>query len=322
MQAMVAWVTVCFFCWAASASAQPARTYRVAYLAGYGDEWEPFDQTFRSTLTELGYVEGRNLVLDLRRANRDLSNVRTLATELVASKPDVLLAWQTAAQMMHEQTKTIPIVIYGTVDPVGAGLAESLRRPGKNVTGVAQHGDQLPAKHIELMREIKPGLKRIGLLVDEGASGCPVVLHNAKRTAASLGLSLVEYRVSRGQDIEQIFARMERDPPEVLIPCPSILLFNYRDVLLSNALRLRIPVTSFVVESVPDGVLFAYASSVHETRRGAALYVDKILKGARPGDLPIQQPTNFELVLNLKTAKAVGLPLPPSMFLRASRVVQ
>jgi putative ABC transport system substrate-binding protein len=304
------------------ATAQIARTYRVAVLANPTPEMPAYLQTFRASMLALGYTEGRNLSLDVRDTDPELMRVPTLVDELIAMNPDVLVGWESVAQVMRAKTTSIPIVLTGAIDPVRAGLAQSLRRPGMNVTGIAQLNDQLPAKHIEIMREILPRLARVGQLVDTTASGCKLVEEQARQAAGTFGAALVSYYVSNRDEIQRAFAEMEKERPDVLLPCPSAVLASFRNMLFENAVRLRIPLTSFVVANVPQGVLFSYAASRHEQFRRAAVYVDKILKGTNPGDLPIEQPTSFELVINLKTARTLGLRIPPSVLLRADRVIE
>lgn len=307
---------------AASAAAAQADVPRIAYFASEGPESKAYEQSFRAGLRELGYIEGRNLIVDVRLIDRDNTRIAAEFEAAMAFKPKVLVTWETGAQIMHARTRTVPIVIYGAVDPVKAGLADSLRRPGRNVTGISQMNYELPAKHIEIMREIRPEIRRIGQFVDEKASGCKLIEENARAAARRFGVELVSYSVSDGEDIEKAFSRIERERPDVLLPCPSAVMFNYRKLLFDNARRLRIPFTSFVVANVPDGVLFAYAADMHETRKRAAVYVDKVLKGANPAELPIEQPTNFHLVLNIKTAKALDIALPRSILVRADRVIE
>jgi len=242
--------------------------------------------------------------------------------EVIALKPDVLVGWEAEAQVMRMRTASIPIVLRGAIDPVAAGLAQSLRRPGMNVTGVAQLNYLLPQKHIQLMREILPQLSRVGQLVDTTVPGCRLVEENARHATDTLGAVLVPYYVSNRDDIDRAFGQMAKKRPDMLLPCPSAVLGHFRPVLIEQAARLRIPFTSFVVTNVAAGVLFAYAASVHDGQRKAAIYVDRILKGANPADLPIEQPTKFELVINLKTAKALGLTIPPSVLARADQVIE
>jgi putative ABC transport system substrate-binding protein len=248
--------------------------------------------------------------------------VPALVDEVMALKPDVLVGWERVAQVMRTKTNSIPIVLTGGIDPVRADLAQSLGRPGLNVTGVSQLTYLLPEKHIEMMREIRPGLRRVGQLVDGTVPTCKLVEETTRQSARKFGLSFVPYYVTNRGEIEQAFSQMAKDPPDVLLPCPTFVLLHFRDLLIENVLRLRTPFTSFVVTSVPRGVLFSYAASLRPQYRRAATYVDRILKGAKPGDLPIEQPTRFELIVNLQTASALNLTIPPSVLLRADEVIQ
>jgi putative ABC transport system substrate-binding protein len=304
--------------------AQIARTYRIAYVnpASETDERKPHVQALRTALRDLGYIEGTNLIFDVRFAQSDVRRLSSLVDEVLALKPDVLLGFEGVAQLMRAKTTSIPIVLTGAFDPVRAGLAQSLARPGLNVTGSTQLMDQLVAKHIEILREINPHLARIGQFVDTSAPGCKLVEEHARQAARSVGAVLVPYDVTSRDEIKHAFSRIEKGRIDALLPCPSPVLFSARDLLLENALRLRIPFTSFVVASLPLGVLFSYAATIEEGYQRAATYVDKILKGAKPGDLPIEQPTKFELVINLRTAKVLGLTIPPSVLRRADRVIE
>ena len=192
-----------------------------------------------------------------------------------------------------------------------------------NVTGSSLFLDQLAVKHIEIMRDIRPCLRRIGLLFDTTSdAACKVVEDGVRQAARSVGALSVSYRVSNRDEIERAFARMQSEQPDVLIPCPMPVLFNNRDLLFERAARLRIPFTSFVTASLPLGVLFSYSASFAESYRRAATYIDKILKGASPGGLPIEQPTRLELVINMKTAREFGITVPQAVLLRADRVVE
>jgi putative ABC transport system substrate-binding protein len=306
----------------AGAGAQTGRTYRVIHVNTAAAERETAQQAFVAAMRELGYVEGRNLAFEELSAERDASNLDKIVDRAIARKPDVLLAWESIAQVIRSKTTTLPIVLLGSLDPVKAGLAQSLARPGLNVTGFTQLNEQLPAKHMEILREILPRLTRVGQLVDRNASGCKVAEEHSRRAARGVGCELVPYYVTNRAEIESAFARMERDPPDALLPCPSTVLYSFRDVLFENVLRLRIPLTSYIVTRVPRGVLFAHAANIVDLYRRSAGYVDRILRGAKPGDLPIEQPTTFELVVNVGTAKALGLTVPQSILLRADRIVE
>jgi len=182
--------------------------------------------------------------------------------------------------------------------------------------------DLLPQKHMEILREILPRLRKVGQLVDRTASGCRIIEAGAARAASGAGCALTPYYVSNRAEIEQAFARMASDRPDALLPCPSSVLYSFRELLFERVLLLRIPLTSYVTDNVPQGVLFAYAASLVDLFRRSAGFVDKILQGANPGELPIEQPTNFQLVVNIGTAKALGLAVPASVLLRAERVIE
>ena len=305
------------------APSQTGATYRVAMLEPFStQEGRPYREAFLSAMRELGYVEGRNLIFELRTSDRDRSQVPALADELIALKPDVLVSDGNAVRVLRAKTTTIPIVLAGATDPVAEGFAMSLARPGLNVTGLALPLGELAAKHIEMMREIHPRLTRVAMLVDRTGDRCQTVEDAARQASRTLGAVFVDYPVASRNDIEDAFSRMRTRRPDVILPCPVALLFNNREFLYENAVRLRIPFTSFVTANVPFGVLFAYSPSFADGYRKAATYVDKILKGVRPGDLPFEQPAKLELVINLKTARAFGLTVPPSVLLRADRVIE
>jgi putative ABC transport system substrate-binding protein len=273
-------------------------------------------------MRDLGYVEGRTVIFDVRTSDRDRTQVPALVEELIALRPDVLVSDGNAATVIQSKTTTIPIVLTASIDPIGQGLAKSLRQPGMNVTGMALALDQLSAKHVEIMREIYPRLARVGLLVDTTTYGCELIEESARNASRRFGAGVVSYRVATREEIARAFSDMQQQRPEMLMPCPAALLFNNRDLLYENAVRLRIPFTSFVTANLPLGVLFSYSGSFTEGYRRAATYVDKIIRGARPGDLPFEQPTKFELIINLKTAKAFGLTIPQSLLLRADQVIE
>ena len=278
-------------------------------------------ESFRAEMQKFGHVHGRNLQIEVLVCERDLSNLGAVVDDAIARRPDVLLAFEPIAQVMRAKTQTIPIVLTGAFDPVKAGLAHSLRQPGMNVTGMTQLNDQLPAKHLEILREIYPRLERVGQLLDESASGCKITEANTVRAVRSSGLAYVPYHVSDGASIRRAFEEMQGRPANVLMTCPSAVLYSYRDLLFESVLRQRIPLTSYISHSVPRGVLFAYGTNLHHIYRRLAVYVDRILRGAKPGDLPIEQPTVFELVVNLDTAKDLGLTVPQSVLVRADRIV-
>ena len=303
--------------------AQTSTIHRVAVLLPFSTaEAVPYRDAFFEGMRALGYVDGRNVVFDVRTSDRDRVRVAAMVDELMALKPNVVVSDGNAVQLLMAKTASVPVVLAASSDPVGAGFAHSLGRTGMNVTGVALLLDQMAAKHVEIMREIRPRLARVALLVDTTTGTCTIIEKGARDAARSVGAVFVSYPVANREDIERAFSQMEKDRPDLLLPCPAAMLFNNRDLLFESALRLRIPFTSFVVANVPLGVLFSYSASFVDGYRRAATYVDKILKGAKPGDLPFEQATKFELVINLKTARAVGVTISPSVLLRADRVLE
>lgn len=306
---------------ASLARGQVGKIHRVVMVIVQSPEPKRGIEAFVTAMRELGYVQGRNLSFEVLEARPDASDLPAVAAEAIARKPDVLLAWESLSQELRARTTTIPIVLTGSLDPVRAGLAKSLSRPGLNVTGFGQLNELLPAKHMELLREFLPRMKRVGQLVDTSAGGCKVAEAHSEKAAQGIGCSLMPYYVSNRAEIENAFAQMALDPPDALLPCPAPVLYAHRELLFENVLRLRIPLTSYIVANVPRGVLFAHAASLPDLYRRAAGYVDRILRGANAGDLPIELPTSFELVVNLGTAKALGLAVPQSVLLRADKVI-
>jgi putative ABC transport system substrate-binding protein len=319
-------VIAALLCIAGAASpsgAQSAKTHRVAVLLPFStEEAQPYRNAFFAGMREHGYVDGRNVVFDVRTSDRDRRNVPALVSELIALKPDVLVSDANAIQAIHAQTTSIPVVLAVAGDPVRDGFAHSLRRPGLNVTGSAIPFEALAAKHVEIMRDIRPRIRRVALLFDTTSARCAAMEQGARTAAEQVGAAFLSYRVDNREAIERAFRTIEADRPDLLLPCPTAILFNNRDLLFESALRLRIAFTSFVVANLPHGVLFAYAPSFAAGYRKAATYTDKILKGSKPGDLPIEEPTTFEFVINLKTASTLGITIPPSLLLRADQVIE
>lgn len=304
------------------ALAQEQRVYRIGAFSPESAEAEALAAFFDGELNRLGYFEGRNVRTHRASAGKNRERLAQAAEELVAAKPDVLVAWESDATALRAKTTSIPIVLTGGFDPVGAGLVKSLGRPGTNVTGVTQLNAELPGKHVELLNELLPRFSRVGLLVDKSSSGCLLVEKALRGAAARLGKSAMTFHVKNRSEIERAFASMEKARPDALVPCPSTVSYIYRDLLFSEGQRLRIPWSSFIVDNVPAGVLFAYSSSRPEEVRKAAQYVVRILKGEQPANMPIEQPSRFELVINQRTARALGVTIPSTVLLRADRVIE
>ena len=275
-----------------------------------------------NALRELGYVEGRNLLIDSRYAGGDVTRVAALARELVRAKMDVIVAVGTlAAQAAKEATATIPIIVFGNFDPVALGLVTHLARPGANLTGVLIAPDgTLAAKRLELLTLAVPQARRIALLVSDEPSIRPQV-QETQQAALVLGVELIVVGV-RGADYARAFAAVSAERVGALLVGSHQYFVRDRKQIIELAARHRLPALHEWREQVADGGLMTYSTSLGGLNQRVASYVDSILRGAKPGDLPVECPTKFELVINMKTAKALGIAIPPSLLLRADEVIE
>lgn len=309
---------------------QPAKTYRVGFIltttpvaemVGPDPVHRPFRE-FVHALRDLGYVEGRNLTLERRSAEGKFERLSDIAAELAASKTDVIVAINDfVAQRAHQATSTIPIVHVTGTDPVGLGLAQSLSRPGGNVTGLTMSPTpEIEAKRLELFKEAAPAAKRIGFLGLNGDWDSPSG-QSVRRAARALGVRLV--RVDhRPNDYTAAFAQIARERIDALYLASNPPNWQHRREIAEFAARNRLPSTYAVRDYPEAGGLMSYGYDLRENSRRAAQYVDKILKGAKPGDLPIEEPTKFELVINASTARAMGLAIPRTLALRADQILE
>ncbi len=282
-------------------------------------------EAFLQGLRDLGYLEGRNVVIEIRDAEGKLERLPALAAELVALKVDVILAGGTAqALAAMEATRTIPIVFTAAVDPVADGLVTSLARPGGNVTGVSSLVSELVGKWLELLKQAVPGISRVAVLWHPGTLGERTekdMLKGADVAARGLGMRL-QFVEARGPgDFDRAFSDMTRARAGALTVWASPMFVSERRRLVDLAAKNRLPAVYGLREFVDAGGLMAYGPNAADVFRRTATYVDKILKGAKPGDLPVEQPTKFELVINLKAAKALGLTIPQSLLQRADEVI-
>ena len=277
---------------------------------------------FLDGLRGLGYVAGRNIVIEYRSAawNREL--LPDLAAELVALKVDVIVAVPGAAEAARDATKTIPIIVPALGDPVEEGFVKSLARPGGNITGTGSTAEGLTGKRLELLKEAIPTLSRVGVLWNPANQGGPRQWQETQSAARKLRLTLQSLEVRDPNDVPRAFSAMTQKRPEALIIVTSALTTAYRPIIIEFANRQRIPTMFAVKEDVEAGGLISYAPSLSDSFRRAARYVDKVLNGANPGDLPIEDPTKFELVINLKTAKALGVTIPQTLLLQADQVIE
>ena len=310
----------------AARAQQPAgRVYRVGYFAIQSRERSlHLMRAFEEGLRSLGYRVGENVVIEYRFADGEMERLAALATDLVGPGVDVIVSGNnvtTVAAM--KATTTIPIVMTNSAEPVSAGLVASLARPGGNVTGFSSEpGDEINGKRLEFLKDTLPNLSRVGILWNPDFAPNQGRLTSIKEAAQALGLTLVPAE-ARGLDVlEQAFATMVRERAQAFVVLSEPVLFNYRGQLAVMSVRNRLPAISAVREYAEAGLLLSYGIELPDQFRRSAVFVDKIFKGAKPGDLPVEQPTKFELVVNLKTAKALGLDVPPSMLTRADEVIE
>jgi len=310
----------------AARAQQPAgRVYRIGYQSiASREQTLPFIKAFEDGLRSLGYRVGENVVIEYRFADGQMERLPALAADLVRLGVDIIVATGTNPSTVAamKATTTIPIVMT-SVDPVSTGLVASLARPGGNVTGLAADtGSEILGKRFELLKEILPNLSRLGILFN------PDVAFNRSRqtsmteTARTLGLTTIPVE-ARGLDaLEQAFATMVKERAQAFVMQGDSVLFNYRGQIAEMALRNRLPAASLQKEYADAGFLLTYGADTPDLFRRLAGFVDKIFKGAKPADLPVEQPTKFELVINLKTAKALGIIVPPTLLARADEVIE
>ena len=310
----------------ATEAQQASKVTRIGFLVTNRAAIPRLRDAFLQGLRDRGYVEGRNVVIEYRDAEGKLDRLPALAAELVALKVDVIVAPATPATVAAKQaTKTIPIVFAVVSDPVTSGLVTSLARPGGNVTGLSVLEPELVGKRLELLKQVVPGVSRVAVLWHPGAVGERTekdVLKEAEAAARALGVPLQFVEARGPADFDRAFLDMTRASAGALTVLESTVFFVERRHLVDLAAKNRLPAVYGLREFVDAGGLMAYGASVADLSRRAATYVDKILKGAKPADLPVEQPTKFELVINVKTAKALGLTIPQSLLGRADQVIQ
>ncbi len=306
-----------------AARAQPAgKVWRIGYLSP-GSGPSEFTEAFREQLRSLGYVEGRNLLFEYRWSGGKAGRLSELAAELVQLKVDVIVTPATySAEVAKRATSTIPIVMAGASDPVGAGVIASLARPGGNVTGVTILSTDLAGKRVQLLREILPKATRLAVLIVSGSTAAPLLVEQTRTAAQPLGISIFVQEASGAEALAAAFAAMQRDRAQALVVQLSPFTHDNRERIVELAARLRVPSIFEARGSVDVGGLISYGPSLIEMFRRAAYYVDRIFKGTKPADLPVEQPTKFEMVVNLKTARALGLTIPQSVLARADEVLQ
>jgi putative ABC transport system substrate-binding protein len=310
----------------AAAAQQTDRVRRVGALGALAAD-DPEGQArlaaFREGLQQLGWIDGRNVRIDSRWGAGDADDIRKNAKELVALAPDVILATGSAAMgPLQQLTRTVPVVFVLVPDPVGAGYIDSLAHPGGNATGFTIFEFAIGAKWLELLKEIVLGLKRAAVLRDPAISSGLGLFGAIQSAAPSLGLEVSAVNVRDAGEIERAVSSFARSPNGGLIVTPSALAGVHRKLIIALAAQHKLPAIYYERYYVKDGGLISYGADFHDQFRSAASYVDRILKGEKPADLPVQAPTKYQRVINLKTTKALGLTVPPSLLARADEVIE
>jgi len=314
--------------WPLAAHAQQgARVRRIGVFIPGDDENDPVVKTigsaFTQALAELGWTIGRNVRMEVRRYGADINRMRALAKELVGLQPDIICTATTPAVLaLQQETRTIPIVYAGAGDPVASGIVAKLNQPGGNVTGFAGLEPSLAGKWLELLSEIAPGLKRAAILFNPDAAPVSVYMPSLEAAARSLKVVLTPAPVHSDLEIETAIHALGREPGGGLVVVPDTFMAAHRAPIILAAARNNVPAVYAPSFFARDGGLLSYGPDPVDIWRRAASYVDRILRGAKPGDLPVQFPTKFEMVVNRRTANALGLATPPSILLRADEVIE
>ena len=331
MSKKIFWLALCALLWALCIpvdAQQPAKVPRIGYLSRTGDSKNPGPQVerFRQGLRDLGYIEGKNILVEYRYIEGKFDSIPSLVAELVQLKVDVLvLGPLPAIRAAKQATKTIPIVMVTTQDPVAVGFVDSLARPGGNITGLTTLQRELSGKRLELLKEAVPGISRVAALVSGEQLSRGIAndfqWYEAPARALKLQLQLLEVRDSN-PDFDAAFQAAAKGHASALITVSGSLFDRYIKLLADLAIKNRLPSMHEVSRYVEAGGLMSYSADDAENYRRAAYYVDRILKGAKPAELPVEQPTKFELVINLKTAKQIGVTIPPAVLARVSRLIK
>jgi len=305
------------------AEAQPAKMARVGFLFFGSPGASPELAAFQQGMRELGYIEGKNILIDYRFASGRVERLPELAAELVRLNVDVIVTPTTPAALAAKRaTTSIPIVFTAVADVVGAGLVTNFARPGGNMTGLTSVSSQLGGKRLEFLKAVAPKAARVAVLYNPADRSNVLMLNELQESAPGLGLALHPVEVRGPGEFEGAFRAMTRERAHALFGAAGVLTLEHRKTLVDLTAKSRIPALWGHRQFVEAGGLMSYAVNYYGQLRQAATYVDRILKGARPGDLPVEQPTTFELVINLKTAKALGLTIPPSLLQRADQVIE
>jgi putative tryptophan/tyrosine transport system substrate-binding protein len=308
------------------ASAQQAKKVpRIGFLSAVSSASIPRNriEAFQQGLRELGYVEGKNIIIEYRYADGKQDRLKEIVAELLRLKVEVIVTGgPTATRPAKEATSTIPIVMGFDNDPVASGFVDSLARPGKNITGLSTLHPEISGKQLELLKEIIPKLSRVGVLGNWTQPGNQQALSELKAAAQALGLHLQHLEIKASKDIDPVFREATKGRAEAILVLANPVIIYQQAHFIGLARKNRLPAVYSQPEFVDAGGLFSYTASFTDLFRRAAIYVDKILKGAKPADLPVEQPVKFEFIINLKAAKQIGLTIPPNVLARADRVIR
>jgi putative ABC transport system substrate-binding protein len=303
---------------------QPKKVPRVGFLSSVSpSSVSARTEAFRQGLRELGYVEGKNIVIEWRFAEGKADRLSEFATELVHLKVDVIVTGGPAVNRpAKDATLTIPIVVGFDNDPVGNGFVASLARPGRNITGLSTYYPEISGKQLELLKEIIPKLSRVAVFGNKNQPGNPQALRETELAAGALGLQIQYLDVRESKDIEAAFRTASKEHVGAVLVLGNVIVTSHPKQFVESAAKNRLPAMYWSPEFVEAGGLMTYSVNIPDLFRRAATYVDKILKGAKPAELPVEQPTKFEFMINLKTAKQIGLTIPPNVLARADKVIR
>ena len=323
---LVAWVfcALLFGLYVSAEAQQPIKIPRIGFLSSVSPSTiATRTEAFRQGLRELGYVDGKNVIIEWRSAEGKSEHVSDLAAELVRLKPDVIVTAAPAVTgPVKQATKTIPIVMAFDDDPVGNKFVDTLARPGGNITGLSNLSPEISGKQLEILREIVPGLMRVAVLGTSDRPGNAQTLREIELAAGALAVTVQYLEVKNSNDIETAFRSARKNRAEAVLGLGGPVINSHRTKVVVLAAKSRLPAMYPRPEFVEVGGLMTYGANITHLYHRAAVYVDKILKGAKPADLPVEQPTKFEFVVNLKTAQQIGLTIPPNVLARADRVIR
>jgi len=308
----------------AARAQQPAKIPRIGFLGNSTATMEAnLIGPLRDGLRELGYEEGRNVIIEFRWADGKYDQFPALVAELLAAKVDVIITAGTPATLaIKKGTSTVPLVFIAVGDPVGTGVVPNLGRPGGNITGLSSIAPDLEGKRLELLREVVPKLSHVAFFLNPANAFHTASMRQARVAAQSLGIKLQPMEVNKSEQLDGAFASIVKEKPDALLILADRIFLHNRKRMMEFAIQQRLPSVNAYRELVEAGGLISYGPSYEDMHRRAAVYVDKILKGTKPADLPIEQPTKFTLLINLKTAKTLGLTVPPTLVARADELIE